>query len=70
MAKNSQHVVPNPDGGWNIRKSGAVKASKHFDKKQDAVIWAREISQNQHSELVIHKADGTIQAKDSYGRIV
>ncbi|WP_035240808.1 DUF2188 domain-containing protein [Desulfobacter vibrioformis] len=67
MAKKSHHVVPDPKGGWNVKKGGSKKASKHFDNKKDAVSWGREVSKNQDSEFVIHKKDGTIQQKDSHG---
>jgi len=68
MAKQkTHHVVSNPDGGWNIKKGGADRASKHCDTKQEAVEKAREISQNQGSELYIHGKDGKIQQKDSHG---
>lgn len=68
MAKgNSHHVVPDPDGGWNIKKGGAERSSGHFDRKADAVDRARQISQNQHTELVIHNKDGQISQKDSHG---
>jgi uncharacterized protein YdaT len=63
----STHVVPNPDGGWDIKQSGGQRSSGHFDKKQDAVDRAREISQNQNTELVIHNKDGQIGGKDSHG---
>ena len=67
MAKKSHHVVPAPDGGWNVKKGGATRASKHFDSKQDAVSWGRKASKKEGSELVIHRRDGTIQQKDSHG---
>ena len=63
----SHHVVPNSNGGWDVKKGGAERASKHFDKKADAVRSAREISKNQNSELFIHGKDGKIQQKDSHG---
>lgn len=63
----SHHVVPNPDGGWDIRKSGATRASRHFDRKADAVDRARQISQNQRTELMIHDKRGRISQKDSHG---
>jgi hypothetical protein len=68
MAKKTHHVVPNPDGGWNVKKGGADRASKHFEKKQDAVDWGRDVSRKQGSEFVIHRKDGTIQDKDSHGK--
>lgn len=67
MAKNVQHVFPNPNGGWNVKKSEAIRASKHFADKQDAVNWARKVSRNQRADLVVHRFDGTIESKDSYG---
>jgi hypothetical protein len=68
MAKKTHHVVPNPGGGWNVKKGGADRASKHFEKKQDAVDWGRDVSRKQGSEFVIHRKDGTIQDKDSHGK--
>lgn len=68
MAKKSHHVVPDPDGGWNLKRGGASRASKHFDNKADAVTYGRQVSRNQRSEFVVHKRDGTIQRKDSHGK--
>jgi hypothetical protein len=67
MSKITHHVIPAPRGGWNVRRGGAERASRHFDTQKDAIDWAREVSINQKSELVIHKRDGTIQDKVSYG---
>lgn len=64
MPKSSYHVVLDPDGGWNVKKRGAKRASKHFTNKRDAVSWGREVSRKQRSEFVIHRRDGTVQQKD------
>jgi hypothetical protein len=37
----SHHVVPNADGGWDVKKDGATRSSGDFDKKQDAVDAGR-----------------------------
>lgn len=63
----THHVVPNPEGGWDVKKGGGEKSIKHTDTKQEAVDIAREISKNQQSELVIHNKDGKIGSKDSHG---
>jgi hypothetical protein len=63
----SHHVVPNPNGGWDVKKGGAERASGHFDRKQEAVDKGRIISRNQGTEFVIHGQDGRIQQKDSHG---
>ena len=63
----THHVVPDPKVGWNVKRGGAERASGHFDKKQDAIDAAREISRNQGTELKIHNKDGTIASSDSHG---
>lgn len=67
MPKKSVHIVPSSGGGWNVKKSGAQRASVHTDKKIDAVKMGRVISQRSGSELVIHGKDGKIQRSDSHG---
>ena len=69
MTKSTKthHVVPNPNGGWDVKRGGAERASGHFDRKQDAVDSAREISRNQGTELKIHNQDGRISQSDSHG---
>ena len=66
MAKE-HHVVPNGENGWCVKTDNAQRASRCFLKKQDAVDYAREVSRNQGTELVVHKKDGTIGYKDSHG---
>jgi len=65
--RKTHHVVPNPEGGWDVKKGGGQRAIKHSDRKSNAVNVAREISRNQRSELIIHGADGRIQRSDSHG---
>jgi len=61
------HIVPNPNGGWDVKQAGAQRASAHLETKQAAVDRGREISRNQHTELVIHNKDGKIASSDSHG---
>lgn len=67
MAKQ-HHVVPNKNGGWDIKKSGNERASAHTNTKQDAINKGRVISLNQGTEFVIHGKNGQIQQKDSHGK--
>lgn len=67
MTINSYHVVPAPNGGWSVRKYGSDRATRHFETKEVAEAWARELSIKLKSELVIHKRDGTILRKDTFG---
>ncbi len=68
MARNTHHVVPSPNGGWDIKKGGAKRISGHFDKKVDAVSAGRKISTNQGTEFIVHGKDGKIQSCDSHGK--
>ncbi len=67
MANDSHHVVPNPSGGWGGKKAGASRATKHFETKREAVDHMREVSRKAHTELIIHRKDGTIERRDSHG---
>ena len=67
MAKKSNHVVPSRSSGWAVKKSGAVKSSKNFTTKDKAVEYAVKLSRNEKTELYIHKGNGIIQDKRSYG---
>lgn len=63
----THHVVPNPDGGWDVKRGGAARASSHHDTKVDAISSGREVSRNQGTELRIHNKDGKIASSDSHG---
>jgi hypothetical protein len=63
----THHVVPNPNGGWDVRRGGAERASGHFDTKRQAIDRGREISRNAGTEFKIHNQDGRIGQSDSHG---
>lgn len=67
MARTSHHIVHNPNGGWDVKKSGASRVSGHYGTKAEAVKAGRIISQNQKTELCVHGLDGKIQSCDSHG---
>lgn len=64
---DTHHVVPNPGGGWNVKRGGGDRASSHHDNKQSAVDHAREVSRRQGTELRIHNKNGQISSSDSHG---
>jgi hypothetical protein len=65
MGKN-QHVVPTDDG-WGVRGEGNERLTSIHDRQAEAEAAAREIAVNQRSEVVIHRRDGRIRDKNSYG---
>ena len=67
MPKNI-HVTPHPDGGWQVKTEGNRRATARTNTQQEAINIARPMSQNREVELVIHRPNGQIRAKDSHGR--
>lgn len=66
MAKN-QHITPHPSGGWQVKGAGNSRATVRTNTQKQAIDVGRGIARNQQSELVIHRTNGQIRAKDSYG---
>lgn len=64
---NTHHVVPNRNGGWDVKRGGSNRSSGHFDTKREAVERGREISRNAGTELKIHNLNGRISGSDSHG---
>jgi uncharacterized protein YdaT len=65
MGKN-QWVVRHGDK-WAVKGEGNERATKVTDTQKQAINVAKEIAQNQKSELIIQGRDGKIRSKDSYG---
>lgn len=66
MTSNNRHVVPNPNGGWDVVKPDAERASSHHDTQQQAIDRGREIVHNLGGgELRIHGRDGQIRDSDT-----
>lgn len=67
MASKNQHVTPRPDGNWQIKAEKALRATAVTRTQREAIQIARDIARNQKSEIVIHRSDGRIRARDSHG---
>ena len=65
MGKN-QHVVKTPDG-WGVQGEHNSRITQKFDTQKEAIAKAREIANNQKSELFIHGENGQIRERNSYG---
>jgi uncharacterized protein YdaT len=62
----NQHVVRHPDG-WAVRGAGNERVTRVTNTQREAIEIAREIAQNQHSELFVHGRNGQIRERDSFG---
>lgn len=66
MGKN-QHVVPK-DGQWAVKGEGNEKATRVVETQKQAIEIAKQISKNQESEMFIHKRNGQIRERNTYGK--
>lgn len=65
MASGNVHVVPGGHG-WAVKPEGKPPVSRH--RTQGAAEDAgRRLARQNQSELVIHRPNGQIRDKDSYG---
>lgn len=64
MSRNIVRVLPQ-DGNWKVTFNSIFK--KKFELKSEAISYWRELAQNNKpSQLVIHKADWTIEIEYTY----
>ena len=67
MSRADTHVIASINGGWSVRKTGSGRAEKTFNTKDEAVKYGRKIAQARSTDLVIHRRDGLVSERNSYG---
>ena len=67
MKGRNQHITKRSDGNWQVKGEGACRASFVTTTQSEAIKLGRRICSNQESELIIHRRDGRIRARDSHG---
>lgn len=65
MGKNI-HVVYDGEQ-WQVKQEHAQRSSGNFNTQREAFERAREIASNNGQEVIIHRPDGEIRDKYSYG---
>jgi len=69
MGRKQVHVVPDGEGGWDVKSAGSKKAARNYEDKPDAVSKAKEIAKNAIlGQVVIHDKHGVIQTEHTYGK--
>ncbi len=58
------HVSKHQSGKWQVKKAGGTKAIKLFDTQAEAISFAKEKSEKQDNNVVIHKKNGQIRKQD------
>ena len=66
MGKN-QHVVPR-GSTWAVKEVGSHQDTSTHRTQRGAIETAKGIAKQEKSEVVIHRPDGRIRDKDSYGQ--
>jgi hypothetical protein len=66
MAKKNVHVVPSGNN-WAVKPEGAAKPVSTHRTQKTASDAGRKLAKQNESELVIHRPNGQIRDKDSYG---
>ena len=62
----NQHVVPHGKN-WAVKGEGNERYTHITETQSEAIDYAKDIAQNQHSELFIHNRQGQIRDRNSYG---
>jgi len=63
---HNQHVVPHPEG-WAVKGEGNERYTATYKYQDDAIDRAKDIAQNYGADVIIHRKDGTIRDRISYG---
>ena len=66
MADGDVHTV-HKDGSWTNTIEGGSSPSRTFDTKDDAVTAGRDLARKAGAEHLIHREDGAIAERNSYG---
>lgn len=66
MAGKNQHAVPH-QGAWAVRGAGNGRVTSTHATQHEAAGAARQIAINQGSEAFIHRPNGQIRERNSYG---
>jgi len=66
MAKRDVHVVPSGNK-WVVKEQGKATPLSSHRTQRTASEAGKKVAKANESELVIHRPDGTIRDKDSYG---
>ncbi len=65
MAEN-QPVVPH-DGEWAVKGEGNQRATSTHRTQREAIETAREIAIKNKSEMFVHRENGQIRERNTYG---
>ncbi len=66
--RKTYHVTPCIEGGWEVKAQGHPKAVSAHTTKDEAVAKAKGLAKDEEpSQVIVHKQDGTFQTEYTYG---
>lgn len=60
-----RYVIPKDDH-WAVKEQGSDKVERSFDKKEDAVKYAKDKAKDANASVTIQKKTGKVQTRVSY----
>jgi len=67
MSKKPNVWISPRGDGWAVQREGSQRASVVTPTKAEAEKIGRGVAKEAGVELIVHKKDGTIGSKDSFG---
>lgn len=66
--RTTYYVSAHADGGWKVQAEGTSRATSVHKTKGEAVANAKELARDQQpSQLLVYKQDGTVHTEQTYG---
>ncbi|MFA5517240.1 MAG: DUF2188 domain-containing protein [Desulfuromonadales bacterium] len=53
-------MVPDPQGGWLVKRLGADRDAGNFISRGEAIHFGRELCRELNADFEIHDLDGTV----------
>ncbi len=67
MATPAIHVVPRGNRRWAVEREGAGHPASMHATQAEATKAGRALAKRDRTEFIVHRKDGQIRARDSYG---
>lgn len=61
------HVVPTERNGWAVEVEGTDGATSHYPSQEEAIAAGAEKAKLDKVDLIVHRADGTIEGRHHFG---
>lgn len=67
MIRKNVHITKRRDGKWQVKSEGSSRAYRTARTQAEAIKIGLKVTSINGGELITHRPDGRIRAKDSHG---